>query len=323
MHTHWLKIFCDVVDHGSFSHAAELNGVSQSNASQVVHQLEERLEVQLIDRSKRPFLLTPEGHKFHEGARVIVQRYEDLEREVRSLHEAVVARLTVASIYSVGLAHMSRHLREFLGENPQADVRLEYLHPHRVYEAVDSGQADLGLISYPEESKSLAATAWRTEPMVLVCHPEHPLAGKSSVALKELHGEAMVAFQSGLAIRDEIDRVLELDEVSVNIALEFDNIETIKRAVEIGSGVSLLPEPTIERELATGTLVQVQLVGRPLVRPLGIIHRRDRELSTTARRFVQLLQMRAAETNPSPTNGHITWQAEFAGHAVGSASQVS
>ena len=89
MHIRWLKIFCDVVDQGSFSHAAEANGVSQSNASQVVHQLEERLGVQLIDRSKRPFVLTPEGHRFHEGARVIVQRFEDLEREVRSLHEAV------------------------------------------------------------------------------------------------------------------------------------------------------------------------------------------------------------------------------------------
>ena len=190
MHTRWLKIFCDVVDHGSFSQAAEVNGVSQSNASQVVHQLEDRLGVQLIDRSKRPFVLTPEGHKFHEGARVIVQRYDDLEREVRSLHQVVVSRLTVASIYSVGLAHMSRYLREFLGANPQADIRLEYLHPHRVYEAVDSGQADLGLISYPEESKSLAAIPWRTEPMVLVCHPEHPLAGKSSVALARAAGRS-------------------------------------------------------------------------------------------------------------------------------------
>ncbi len=251
---------------------------------------------------------------------MIVQRFEDLEREVRSLHEAVVARLTVASIYSVGLAHMSRYLREFLAANPQADIRLEYLHPHRVVDAVDSGQADLGLVSYPEESKSLAAIPWRTEPMVLVCHPEHPLAGKPSVALRELQGEAMVAFQAGLAIRDEIDRVLALDGVAVKIALEFDNIETIKRAVEIGSGVSLLPEPTIERELLTGTLVKVQLTGRPLVRPLGIIHRRDRELGDTARRFVQLLQSRASESNPAVITGHIAWQHELAVHPVSSVS---
>jgi DNA-binding transcriptional LysR family regulator len=218
---------------------------------------------------------------------------------------------------------MSRHLREFLSANPHADVRLEYLHPHRVYDAVDSGQADLGLISYPEESKSLAAIPWRTEPMVLVCHPEHPLAGKPSITLKELQGEAIVAFQTGLAIRNEIDRVLALDNVAVKVALEFDNIETIKRAVEIGSGVSLLPEPTVERELSTGTLVKVQLTGRPLVRPLGSIHRLDRELSDTARRFVQLLQTRANESSPSPTNGHVTFRPEFAPQPVGSAGSVS
>lgn len=312
MHLRFLKIFCDVVDMASFSRAAEANDVSQSNASQVVHHLEEHLSVQLIDRSKRPFLVTPEGKRFHEGCRVIVQRYDDLEREVRSLHEEVAARLTVASIYSVGLAHMSRYLREFLAAHPKADVRLEYVHPHRVYEAVDQGQADLGLISYPAESVSLAALPWRAEPMVLVCYPQHPLTRQRSVRLEALHGEPLVAFQPGLKIRDEIDRVLELRNVAVQVTLEFDNIETMKRAIEIGAGIGLLPEPTIAREIETGTLVQIPIEGQPLVRPLGIIHRRDRNLSETARQFIRMLQSEAAlvasegflTQRPRETNGH-------------------
>jgi DNA-binding transcriptional LysR family regulator len=311
MHLRFLKIFCDIVDLSSFSRAAKVNSVSQSNASQVVHHLEQRLGVQLIDRSKRPFVLTPEGKRFHEGSRVIVQRYDDLEREVRSLQEAGAARLTVASIYSVGLAHMSGCLREFLAAHPNADVRLEYLHPHRVYESVDSGQADIGLVSYPEESAGLATIPWRTEPMVLVCYPQHPLTKRRSVKLELLRGEPIVAFQVGLKIREEID--LALRKVPVRIALEFDNIETIKRAIEIGAGISLLPEPTIAREIEAGTLVQIPLEGQPLVRPLGIIHRRDRKLSETAQQFIQLLQSQAtASAEPSPSaveaaaeaNGH-------------------
>lgn len=298
-----LKIFCDIVDRHSFSRAAEANGVSQSKASQAVHQLEERLGVKLIDRSKRPFVLTPEGQRFHEGSRVIVQRYEDLEREVRSLHEAVAARLTVASIYSVGLAHMSGYLREFLAAHPQADVRLEYLHPHRVYEAVDSGQADLGLVSYPEESRSLAAIVWREEPMAVVCHPSHPLAQRSSIRLEALRGEPMVAFQTGLAIRERIDQVFADQGVEVEIALEFDNIETIKRAIEIGTGISLLPLPTVEGEISAGTLAAVSVAGQRLVRPLGIIHRRDRELSETASLFVELLKAHAGDALELSTNG--------------------
>jgi DNA-binding transcriptional LysR family regulator len=307
MHIRFLKIYCDIVDLASFSRAAEANGVSQSNASQVVHQLEERLGVRLIDRSTRPFVLTPEGQRFHEGSRVIVQRYHDLEREVRSLQAAAAARLTVASIYSVGLAHMSRFLREFLAANPRADVRLEYLHPDRVYEAVDSGQADLGLVSYPEPSQTLATIAWRSEPMVLACDPHHPLAQRGTVPLEALRDLPLVAFQEGLKIRDEIDRVLAERGVSVKIELEFDNIETIKQAIEVGTGVSILPQPTIARELAMGTLAMARLEGQPLARPLGIIHRRDRKLSETAERFVAMLQSQAMDAlevaPPQLTNG--------------------
>jgi DNA-binding transcriptional LysR family regulator len=240
---------------------------------------------------------------------VIVQRYDDLEREVRSLHESVAARLTVASIYSVGLAHMSGVLREFLAAHPKADVRLEYLHPHRVYETVDSGQADFGLVSYPEESASLATIPWRAAPMVLVCYPQHPLTARRSVTLDMLRGEPLVAFQSGLKIREEIDRALASHKVQPRVALEFDNIETIKRAVEIGAGISLLPEPTVLREVESGSLVQVPLEGVSLVRPLGIIHRRDRKLSETAQQFIELLKAQAtpaaAVTNGAlaPANG--------------------
>jgi DNA-binding transcriptional LysR family regulator len=243
---------------------------------------------------------------------VIVQRYDDLEREVRSLHEAAAARLTIASIYSVGLAHMSGCMREFLAAHPKADVRLEYVHPHRVYEEVDQGHADLGLVSYPEESSSLAALPWRSEPMVIVCYPHHPLANQRAASLDKLAGEAFVAFQSGLKIRDEIDRALSSQKVRVRAALEFDNIETIKRAIEIGAGISLLPQPTIARELESGSLVQIALEGVSLERPLGIIHRRDRKLNETARQFIQLLQSQSApavapDVTPAKTtesNGH-------------------
>jgi DNA-binding transcriptional LysR family regulator len=109
-----------------------------------------------------------------------------------------------------------------------------------------------------------------------------------------LRNEPFVAFQEGLKIREEIDAALAANKVSVRVALAFDNIETIKRAIEIGSGVSLLPEPTIAREIAAGTLVQVPIEDISLARPLGIIHRRDRKLSETAQQFIQLLQSQAA-----------------------------
>src|SRR5690606_31957925 len=155
-------------------------------ASQVVHQLEERLGVQLLDRSKRPFVLTPEGERYYEGARQIVRMYDELEEDVRTLHNASAGRVLVASIYSVGLAHMSRFTREFSAKYPHAHVRLEYLHPDRVLEVVEGGDVDLGLVSYPEETRTLAAIPWRSEPLVVVCHPAHRFAKESVIKFAEL-----------------------------------------------------------------------------------------------------------------------------------------
>jgi len=310
MHLKALKIFCDVVYRRSFSRAADENGISQSGASQVVNQLEQRLGVKLIDRSKRPFVLTPEGEIYYEGCRKVVERYFALEEDVRTMHEEVAGRVRVASIYSVGLHHMSRYVQEFLSQYPKANVRLEYLHPHRVYEAIDNDQADLGLVSYPKSSRTLKAIVWREEQMSLVCAPGHRFAKQAEVALEELNGEKMVGFTEDLTIRHEIDRVLHMHDVETQVAMEFDNIETIKRAIEIEAGVGLLPEPTVTREVAAGTLCVVPIATRELVRPLGIIHRQGKDLGVTMRRFIELLVNdghageRSSETETSETNGH-------------------
>jgi DNA-binding transcriptional LysR family regulator len=289
MHLKSLKVFCDVVGRRSFSRAAAENDISQSGASQIVNGLEEHLGVQLIDRTKRPFVLTPEGEVYYEGCRKLVQRYFALEEEVKTLNEEVVGRVSVASIYSIGLSHMNRLVQRFLQAFPKANVRVQYQHPDRVYELVESDQVDMGLVSFPRSSRTIKASAWREEPMVLVCAPGHRLAAREQVTLDELHGLEMVAFDADLEIRHEIDRALTARGVEVRVVMEFDNTETIKRAVEIDAGVSLLPEPTVAREVEAGALAARPLAGIELKRPIGIIQRRGKELGKTARRFMQLL----------------------------------
>jgi DNA-binding transcriptional LysR family regulator len=184
---------------------------------------------------------------------------------------------------------MSEYLQRFLAMYPKANVRLEYLHPNRVYQSVERDVAELGLVSYPKASRAINAIAWREETMVMVCASKHPLAELDRIDLEQLEGARMVSFDDGLTIRREIDRVLDQHRVAVQVVMEFDNIETIKRAVEIDVGVSLLPEPTVRREVAAGSLVAIPLSCDELVRPLGIIHRRGRELSATATRFIEML----------------------------------
>ena len=311
-----LKIFCDIVTRRSFSRAAEDNGISQSGASQVVSQLESRLGVQLIERSKRPLAPTREGKVFFDGCRKLVAQYDALEDEVRTLHDEVAGRVRVAAIYSVGLHHMSRYVQEFMSRHPKANVRLEYLHPDRVLESVEQGQADIGIVSYPRSTRVIEAEPWREEPMVLVCAPRHPLAGRDTIPLAALEGRPMVSFDPDLVIRHEIDRVLAARGVEPNVVMEFDNIETIKRAIEIDAGVALLPEPTVLREVAAGTLACVRIGDEELVRPLGIVRARGKPLAPTVRRFIDLLRGHAHDTDPPAADD------PFGGRAEDSTEQV-
>ncbi len=298
-----LKIFCDVVRWASFSRGALENHISQSSASQAVHQLELRLGVKLIDRSKRPLVATPQGKLYYEGCKDLVGRYLEVENRVKALEDEhnVVGTVRVASIYSVGLNHMSQYVRTFGDLYPGAEIRLEYLHPTRVVESVCGDGAELGLVSYPRKWPDLTVIPWREEEMILAVHPSHQFAALEGVEVARLDGEKFVAFDADLSIRRAIDRYLRHHDVQVSVTLEFDNIENIKRAVEIPSGVAILPAPTVAREVAAGTLVAVRIESpdplRRLTRPLAIIHRRSHQLGLTASRFLELLTCEA----PSPS----------------------
>src|SRR3989304_350992 len=129
------KVFCGVVRSQSFSRGAALNKVSQSAASQAVHQLEELFGSQLIDRSKRPFLLTPEGQVCYDGLREVLDRFEETESRVHSLRGEINGVVRVAAIYSIGLHDMSQFMQEFMTRHPKARGRPGVLRPEPVFRA--------------------------------------------------------------------------------------------------------------------------------------------------------------------------------------------
>jgi DNA-binding transcriptional LysR family regulator len=295
VHLETLRLYCEVVRLRSFSRGAEQSFVSQSAASQAVQQLEGLLGVTLIDRTKRPFVVTPEGQTFYRACQGLLETWEKAKSEVAVVKERVAGTVRVAAIYSVGLHDVSRHMQRFMSLYPEARVQLECLHPHKVVEAVLGGDADVGIMSYPPTDRALSIVALRSEPMVFVCHPHHRLARRRQVAPAELNGESFVAFDPELTIRRAIDRALRQHNVRVNIAMEFDNIETIKQAIIIAAGVSILPRQTVQKEVGVRTLAMAALAIPDLVRPVGIIHRRQKPLTPTAARFVDLLRAAAAE----------------------------
>src|SRR6266446_2888187 len=258
-----LRLYCDVVRLRSFSRAAATNGVTQSAASQSIQQLESDLDVPLLDRSRRPLLAS---------------------------RERVEGTVRVAAIYSVGLHDMSRHMQPFMSAHPHARVLLECLHPHKVVEAVLNDEADVGVLSYPAATRTLSVLPLRSEPMVPVTHPSHRLARRRHVEPADLAGEKFVAFDRDLAVRKAIDRALKQHGVKVDVVMEFDNVETIKQAIGIAAGVSILPRPTVVMESGMRTLATVPLALSGLVRPIGLIYRRGKRLTPAVSRFIETLR---------------------------------
>ena len=299
-----LKVFCDVITRKSFSKAADDNGITQSAASQTIHQIESHFGVKLLDRSKRPFVMTEEGKVCFDHCVKLVRQFEELESRLSNLHSHSSDTVRVASIYSVGLSYMKQFVQRFTELNPQINVQLEYHHPSEVYNLVKSGDADLGLLSYPTATNSVAVIPWREEKMSIVISPDHPLANDHEISLNDLNGFDMVGFDQNLRIGQEINRVLANANATPNVVMEFDNIETLKRAIEINAGFSILPQAHVQREVSAGTLTAVTVNDNSLVRPVGIIHRDNIKLGKNTENFIELL----IEDVQAPSAMHATPQ---------------
>lgn len=295
-----IELFCDIVAHRSFSKAAEAWGMSQPAVSQALQQLEERLGVELIDRSKRPFELTAAGRLYHERCSRLLDEFRSVEDDVQSLGGKVSGRVRVVSIYSVGLLQMKSYVEQYRREFPDVDLHLDYAHPDEVYSRVIREEADLGIVSFPKDGGDVENIEWQRQVMVAVTAGRHPLADRGSLKLRDLDGQDFVAFTSDLTIRRVTDKLLKRHKVSVQIVHQFDNIENVKRAVEIGLGVALLPLDTLRRELEFGTLRAHPLSDVSFERPLGIIHKRHKHLSTAAAKFTELLLAEANGAGPAP-----------------------
>jgi DNA-binding transcriptional LysR family regulator len=286
-----MKTFCDLVEAGSFSKAAEMNLVSQSAVSQQLAKLERQLGTQLIQRGGGTVAATEAGKAFYRGAHDILRRYESLVGEVRSAADNIRGVLRVGTIYSVGMYSLDKYVKLFMIAHPEVNLRIEYMRAHSIYAAVASGDLALGVVAYPERQRSIEVIPFETEQLVVVFKAGHRLAGRESVSATDLDGENFIAFEADIPTRRQVDRRLKAAGVKVNIAMEFDNNETLKRAVEIGAGVTVLPLSVVQHEVAAGTLGYARFRnGGKWLRPLGILRPRGKSPTPAESMFLGLLQ---------------------------------
>lgn len=290
MHIETLKTFCDLVESGSFSKAATLNLISQSAVSQQVNALERRYGQRLIERGhRRTVVLTEAGKLLYSASKEVLDRFNIAENALRSRSLEIVGTVRVSTVYSVGLHELPPYIKLFLKENPQANVRLEYSRTNRIYDACLNDTIDFGIVAYPSKRPQLEIIPLRDDRLVLVRSPERVRSPRVKISLRSLNNESFVGFERDIPTRRAIDRLLKKHHVRVNYVMEFDNIETIKRSVEAGIGISILPETAVANEVRAKLLVTNQFVEGDFRRPIGIIHRKGKILNPAAIKLIQFL----------------------------------
>jgi LysR family transcriptional regulator, transcriptional activator of the cysJI operon len=285
-----LKVFCDLAETESFTKAAQINGVTQSAVSQQISSLERLFKALLIERSKKRFRLTREGQVLYDYSKQVIGTYDALQSKLQEIKDIISGTIRVATIYSIGLHDLPPYLKRFLKTYPTVNVHVEYRRANQVYEDVLGNVVDLGLVAYPTRDSKLEICPLRKEPLVLICHPQHPLAKHKSIRLKAISGQKFISFEPDIPTRKALDRILKEHSVQVQHVMEFDNIETVKRAVEIDAGIAIVPQGTVAQEVAKQTLAQVTLDDGEFYRPLAALYKRNKVLSPAMKQFLAVLK---------------------------------
>jgi DNA-binding transcriptional LysR family regulator len=285
-----LKVFCDLAETESFTKAAQINEVTQSAVSQTISSLERHFKSLLIERSKKNFRLTPEGEVLYDYSKRILQSHDSLHSKLQELEGVISGTIRVATIYSIGLHLLPPYVKKFLKNYPSVNVHVEYRRANQVYEDVLGNIVDVGLVAYPNRDAKLEVVPLRKDTLVLVTHPQHPLAKHKSIKVKTLNGVKFIGFERDIPTRKALDKVFKDHHVSVDYVMEFDNVETVKRAVEIDSGVSIVPQETIRQEISSQTLAAVNVEDGEYFRPLAIIYKKNRVLSPAIKQFIAVLK---------------------------------
>ena len=290
------KIFADLVETKSFSKSAKLNGITQSAVSQQARAMERHFKTLLVDRSQKQFQLTREGQRVYESAKELLHSYDKLLSELQEMKKVISGTIRISTIYSIGLHELPPYIKKFLHDYPSVNVRVEYRRSNLVYEDILHNSVDFGLVAFPVKVRQIEALPFRNDQLVLITHPQHPLAKRTEIELRELQGHKFIGFDPDIPTRKAVDHIFRENRLEIEPVMEFDNIETVKRAVEIDHGIAVVPLATVMQEGKQGSLAIVTFKGKEFTRPLAILHRKGRVLTPAMKKFIETLSLDLPDT---------------------------
>jgi len=194
------------------------------------------------------------------------------------------------AVPSLGLHELPPYIKEFLRTFPQVKIQVDYRRSNEVYESIAAGEADVGFVAFPSPRKGLKVETFKKDTLHVICAPGHPLLKKGPVHLPDLPQHKIISLAPEMPTRQGLDKILAARGLRFSPMMEFDNVETLKQAVEINAGIAFLPQSAVASELAKGSLAILPHQGPEIIRPLGIVSRSSRMISPAVKRFLKALK---------------------------------
>ncbi|MCU1289653.1 MAG: Transcriptional regulator, LysR family [Acidobacteria bacterium] len=282
-----LEVLSVVAREKSFSRAAEVLNRTQPAISQAVRRLEQEVGEKLFDRSSKDGTLTLAGEILVDYAKQMLnlrQTAHDAIKEMRDLHHGKVT----ISANEHTVFYLLPVIEEFRRQHPLIKIEVQRGVSSRIPKEIIAREVELGIISFKPNDSSVVSISITTDELALIVSPHHPLADKTSVSIKELAKESFIAHNAPSPYRQKVIESFEKHNTKLNIPVELPSLEAIKRLVENGVGVALVPKLTAETEIASGRLKALSVKEMKLERKLNIIYRRNSVLSHAAKVFLKL-----------------------------------
>ncbi len=289
-----LEVFLTVAREGRFSRAAEKLFRTQSAVSQTIHKLEEELGEPLLDRSSRDGLLTDAGRVLQEYAERLLNLRNDAQEALVELRELHKGKLAIAANEFTAL-YLLPVLGEFRRLHPMIKIVVQRALGSHIPDDVLRHNSELGVLTYDPQEPQLCSTVVYLDELIFVVPPSHPLARAEQVSIRQLGAESFVAHIVSSPYREKVIQAFKRHKTPLHMDIELPTLQAIKRFVAMGNGVALLPEISVENELARGELVRIAVRELRLHRKLRLVYRKSASLSHAARAFLKVAETIALE----------------------------
>lgn len=284
-----LKLFRDIARELSFVKVAQQNHITQPAVSVHIKKLENELGKKLFSRTPHNTQLTADGEVILDDVKEILRLCEGLKIRSSYSQGILEGNIRIAAIHSVGMYEMGDFLSSFMQSYPRVHIHLQYRRADEIYRQLGKEVIDIGMVAYPEKRTNIISTSCGEDDLVLITHPSHILARRKSVLLKHVQDQNFIAFESGIPTREAIDGVFAENQITVNNRMSNDNIFTLKKAVEAGIGISIVPANSVDEEVQKGSIVRLPIRDIELTRPIALLQRKKHKPNKPLEVFIHHL----------------------------------